>query len=95
MHSSARAFAPDGDHPFRFTWLDWYRTAQPPIDPAALLAKLTAYFDWQDHHYNMTGYDRARIQHDKELATEFLTASGPVDMRSAAESENTTEELPK
>ncbi len=72
-HSSARAFAPDGDDPFRFIWLDWFRAADPPVDSDALLARLDDYFDWQQDHCNMTGYIPARIEHHKKLAHEYFT----------------------
>lgn len=74
-HSSARAFAPAGDEPFRFIWLDWFRSSRPRVDPALLLAKLNEYFDWQSAHCNMTGYEPARIGHHRKLAAEYFTAS--------------------
>lgn len=74
VHSSARAFAPLGDEPFRFIWLDWFRAAQPPIDAKALLAHLAKYFEWQTHHYNMTGYKPDRIAHHRQLAKEYFTS---------------------
>ncbi len=74
-HSSARAFAPEGDRPFRFIWLDWYRSATPPVDTEELLSKLGAYFEWQDKHYNMTGYKPEAITRHRRLAEEYFTAS--------------------
>lgn len=76
VHSSARAFAPDGDWPFRFIWHDWYKHAKPAIDPAELLEGLQKYFDWQKKHATMTGYAPDRIEHHSKLAREFFT-SGP------------------
>lgn len=74
-HSSARAFAPNGEKPFRFIWLDWFRSSVPDVDPDSLRCKLIEYFNWQKKHHNMTGYDPARIDHHLALAEEFLTAS--------------------
>lgn len=74
-HSSARAFAPEGDEPFRFIWLDWFHASRPPVEVKPLLEKLDLYFDWQRDHHNMTGYDPARIDHHRRLAHEFFTAS--------------------
>jgi hypothetical protein len=76
VHSSARAFAPDGDGPFRFIWHDWFKYAQPAIDPVLLLKGLEKYFDWQRKHSTMTGYAPDRIEHHNRLAREFFTA-GP------------------
>jgi len=73
-HSSARGFAPTGDKPFRFIWLDWFRAAKPPIHPQEMLSKLEAYFDWQAKHHNMSGYDPQRIEYHRQLAREYLTA---------------------
>ena len=73
-HSSARGFAPEGDYPFRFIWLDWYRGARPCTDPRALLAKLETYFDWQKDHCLMTGYEPERIERHRKLAREYFTA---------------------
>ena len=74
-HSSARAFAPDGDEPYRFIWLNWFRAAQPRVDPHQLLERLNAYYDWQKAHSNMTGYAVERIEHHRKLAAEYFTAS--------------------
>jgi hypothetical protein len=74
VHSSARAFAPAGDRPFRFIWLNWFRSAESPIQVNELLEKLGTYFDWQRDHCNMTGYDPSRIQHHRDLSREFFTS---------------------
>jgi len=74
-HSSARAFAPHGDTPFRFIWLDWFRSSDPRIDPKRLLQCLEGYFKWQLEHSNMSGYKPERIAHHRKLAEEYLTAS--------------------
>lgn len=75
--ATARTFAPEGDWPFRFVWLDWYRSSRPPIDPAQLLRKLEGYFDWQEKHCNMTGYKPESIARHRKLAQEYFTASDP------------------
>jgi hypothetical protein len=74
-HSSARAFAPEGDEPFRFIWLDWFRWSEPRVEPTRLRKCLSDYYDWQKAHHNMTGYDPERIKHHSELAEEYFTAS--------------------
>lgn len=76
VHSSARAFAPNTDKPFRFIWLDWFRYSTPPIDPKQMLAHLNEYFDWQQAHFNATGYRPDRIAHHRQLASEYYTLSG-------------------
>jgi hypothetical protein len=73
VHSSARAFAPGGDEPFRFIWLNWYNHSEPKIDPKALLAHLGRYFQWQSAHSTVTGYGMDRIQHHQKLANEYFT----------------------
>ncbi len=73
VHSSARAFAPDGDRPFRFIWLNWYDYSDPKIDPSKLLEQLERYFDWQKAHSTVTGYAQDRIEHHRRLAREFFT----------------------
>jgi hypothetical protein len=73
VHSSARAFAPDGDEPFRFIWLDWFRHSQPCIDPSQLLTHLEKYFDWQAAHSTVTGYSPERIEHHRKLCREYLS----------------------
>lgn len=74
-HSSARAFAPEGDRPFRFIWLDWFHGCTPPVDVPELLEKMNTYFKWQADHCNMTGYEPNRIDHHRKLAEEYFTAS--------------------
>jgi hypothetical protein len=74
-HSSARAFAPEGDDPFRFIWLNWFRASIPPVDTDALIQELDRYFEWQEEHCNMTGYEIPRIEHHRKLAHEYFTAS--------------------
>ncbi len=73
VHSSARAFAPTGDKPFRFIWLNWYEHCEPPIDAKLLLGQLDKYFDWQETHSTVTGYALNRIEHHRKLAREYLT----------------------
>jgi hypothetical protein len=80
-HSSARAFAPEGDLPFRFVWLDWFRHCRPAIDPQQMLRSLEQYFAWQRDHCNMTGYEPARIEMHAKLAKEYFTASESPDRR--------------
>jgi len=75
VDSSARAFAPDGDEPFRFIWLNWFRYSDPKIDPAQLLAHLEQYFAWQEAHSTVTGYGPERIAHHRKLAREYFTLS--------------------
>jgi hypothetical protein len=72
---SARAFSPSGEQPFRFIWLNWYRSSQPPVDPEKMLGRLDRYFDWQKDHCNMTGYEPVRIEHHRKLAHEYFTAA--------------------
>ena len=74
-HSSARAFGPEDDEPFRFIWLDWFRSSVPPVDTDRLLEELDRYFKWQQDHCNMTGYEQPRIEHHKKLAQEYFSAS--------------------
>ena len=81
VHSSARSFAPSGDSPFPFVWLDWHRRSRPCVDAKSLLGKLQAYFDWQSEHCIMTGYEPERIERHRNLAREFLT-SGANDVTS-------------
>lgn len=73
-HSSARAFSPEGDTPFRFPWLDWFHSGRPPVDTNELLKRLLQYFEWQKAHYNMTGYEPSRIEHHRTLAVEYFPA---------------------
>ncbi len=73
VHSSARAFSPEGDKPFRFIWLDWFNHADPPIEPKELMAHLEKYFEWQLAHSTVTGYAEDRILHHRKLAREFFT----------------------
>jgi hypothetical protein len=74
VHSSARAFAPEGDRPFRFIWLDWFRTSDPQVNAREMLEQLNVYFDWQVKHCNMTGYDSKRIEYHRKLSVEYFTA---------------------
>lgn len=73
--ASARAFSPERDRPFRFLWLDWFRHCSPSVDPSAMLAKLEEYFEWHSNHTNLTAYDIKRIEHHRQLAREYFTAS--------------------
>ncbi|MCX6592000.1 MAG: cold shock domain-containing protein [Acidobacteria bacterium] len=73
VHSSARAFSPEEDKPFRFIWLDWFNYAEPRIDPKELMIQLQKYFDWQLAHSTVTGYAEDRIRHHLKLAREFFT----------------------
>jgi hypothetical protein len=74
VHSSATEFAPAPDKPFRYIWLDWYRTADPAVDIPELLKQLSSFFEWQTCHHNMTGYDPERSAHHQQLAKEFFTS---------------------
>ena len=73
IHASARAFAPQSEQPFGFIWLDWFRYSNPPIDPAALLAKMETYFAWQKQHTTVTGYKPDRVDYHLKLAREFFS----------------------
>lgn len=73
MDASARAFAPEGDKPFRFIWFDWFRYTEPPLDPSQMLGHLDKYFEWHRAHTNSTGYTADRIERHSRLATEFFT----------------------
>ncbi len=75
VHSSARGFAPDGDQPFRFIWLDWFNYSDPKVDPAQMLAHLDEYFEWQLAHSTVTGYAEDRIRHHLKLVREYFTLS--------------------
>lgn len=73
VHSSARGFAPPGEQPFGFIWIDWFRFCNPRVDPVALLGKMETYFEYQRKHTTVTGYKPDRVEFHSKLAREFFT----------------------
>jgi cold shock CspA family protein len=75
IHESARAFAPAGDEPFAFIWIDWLKSAAPRVEPAELSTHLDKYFAWQKNHSTVTGYAPDRIEHHHTLAREYFAVA--------------------
>lgn len=73
VDASARAFAPEGETPFGFIWLDWFNYCTPRVDSSQLLAQMEEYFLWQKAHTTVTGYKPDRVDYHHKLATEFFS----------------------
>lgn len=78
VHESARAFAPDGDEPFRFVWWKWFRSNDDEYNENDLAQnvreKLSSYYQWSRKNSNRIGYNTDDIDRHERLAEQYLPA---------------------
>lgn len=76
VHESARAFAPEEDHPFNFTWWKWFKSSREEYDMSSLASelhrKLEEYFDWCRNNSKRLDYDEEDIGRHEGLVDQYL-----------------------
>jgi len=72
IHETARAFAPDGENPVTFVWLNWNKgNGSARLD--SLDEALKSYFSWHRERPNVTGYSLKQIDRHSKLAEELIS----------------------
>lgn len=76
VHESARAFAPEGQHPLSGRWLHWWRNEDEPL-VSELRVALPAYFNWAAEHSREVDYPVERIVEHRKAAFEYFGVAEP------------------